>query len=248
MHQCQNYLKKQGLIDVTPSRPLSSAQANVARSHLAKDASALLYTAAVSIADAIRGLQSEFYTWATIKLYYSVFYSARAGLALNDIALVYEGTKPRTWKLQTGETLSKRRGTTHEVILKEFSDTRQNSFYLSQDIDLEKPLDWLRQQREEANYKSPKATEPNAPPHFQKLSSSGIRLTLSAYLSKSGSQYVFDPDHAMLSFPLLFWRDILAEARGSGFPDIVGDDADFLKEAFRDSAGPLADLHRIVGG
>lgn len=243
MHQCQNYLKQLGFIDAIPAHFLNLNQANTARSYLFDDASGLLFTAAVSIADAIRGLRSGFYTWATVKLYYSVFYSARAALALKDVALIYKGTKPHTLKLLPGESLAKKSGTTHEVVLNAFCDSNPSSFYLSQTINQDKPLAWLRQKREEANYKSPKATEPNAPSHFQRIVSIGVGKTLSAYLSMHGPQYAFEPDHAMLSYPLLFWQDTLKEARSRSLPEISSDEIKFLKTAFQDDA-----LRRIVEG
>src|SRR4051812_13923765 len=114
MHRCQSYLENIKLVTLPlQSRVLTGAEANTARGHGREDASSLIYSAGVSIADALRGLRAGFFTWPTVKLYYSVFYNARAALIMRDLALVYVGTKPYTLRLTPGESLRKESGTTH---------------------------------------------------------------------------------------------------------------------------------------
>ena len=108
------------------------------------------------------------------------------------------------------------------------------------------PLDWLRERREEANYNNSRPSEPQAPPHFRFVASKGVRKTTLAYLSGTWDVYVFDPDHAMLAFPLLFWRDILVRSRTAGLGDVVISELEFLRQVLRDENGPLAEVLRVA--
>jgi hypothetical protein len=101
MSRCQSYLEHIGfrppLLGVK-HRQLIAGEAVTLRNCLQDDGGNSLYSAAVSLADALRGLREGFYTWATVKLYYSVFYTARCELALRNTALFYIGGNPvRSW-------------------------------------------------------------------------------------------------------------------------------------------------------
>jgi hypothetical protein len=99
MHKSQNYL----LTSIYPSSPsttliishvLSAIEARKLQSYLKEDAVDYLYSAAVSLGDALCGVTRSLFTWATVKLYYSVFYAMRARLALKGFYLFYIGNRP----------------------------------------------------------------------------------------------------------------------------------------------------------
>jgi len=225
---------------------LNTAEAGILGNCLQDDGAKSLYSAAVSLADALRGLHEGFYTWATVKLYYAVFYTACCQLALRDTALFYIGNTACTIHTSAGARLAKHSGTTHGVVLDLFAQLFPNSPFLSQTIDFQSPLDWLRERREDANYKNSRFVEPNAPAHFRGVARDGVRKATRAYLSRDGMTYSFDTDHAMLAFPLVFWRDTVREARAAGLPDTIAAEIDFLSEAFRDDKGPLSELSRVI--
>jgi hypothetical protein len=250
MSRCQTYLEHIGYLPPLQGvkhRQLIAGEAVTLRNCLQDDGGNSLYSAAVSLADALRGLRDGFYTWATVKLYYAVFYTARCELALRDIALFYIGGKPCTILTSAGATLAPQKGTTHEVVLDQFSRLFPNSPFLSQTIDGKPPLTWLRERRENANYKNARFVEPNDPTHFRGVVTEGVRRATLAYLSPTGlTTYSFDPEHAMLAFPLRFWRDAVSEARAAGLPDTIADEVDFLSKAFSDGSGPLSEIIRVI--
>lgn len=249
MYRCQSYLKQIGYLPPVSGsqyRPLIAGEAGILGNCLQDDAAKSLYSAAVSLADALRGLHEGFYTWATVKLYYAVFYTARCQLALRDTVLFYIDKTPCTIHTSAGAMLAKQKGTTHEVVLDVFARLFPNSPFLSQTIDFQPPLKWLRERREDANYKNARFVEPDTPAHFRGVVKNGVRRATLAYLSTNGMTYSFDPDHAMLAFPLVFWRDTVLETRAAGLPDTIAAEIDFLTAAFSDDNGPLSELNRVI--
>jgi hypothetical protein len=142
--------------------------------------------------------------------------------------------------------LENRSGTTHAVVLDEFARLAPNSPFLSQTIDLQPPLQWLCRRREDANYKNARFEEPNTPEYFRRVAATGVRKAVGAYLGSGGLTYLFDPDHAMLAYPLAFWRDTIRDARAAGLPDTIAAEIEFLGAAFSDATGPLSELNRVI--
>ena len=249
MYRCQSYLEQIGYLPPVRgvhNRLLNASEASTLNNCLEEDGAMSLYSAAVSLADALRGLHEGFYTWATVKLYYAVFYTARCQLALRGTALFYIDKTPCTIHASAGAMFAKQKGTTHGVVLDAFVRLLPNSPFLSQTIDLQPPLEWLRERREDANYKNARFIEPNDPVHFRGVVRDGVRRSTLAYLSTNGMTYSFDPDHAMLAFPLVFWRDTVLAARAAGLPDTIAAEIDFLTTAFSDDNGPLSELNRVI--
>lgn len=207
---------------------------------LADDAAILTNAAAISILDAIRGLQAQFFSWATVKLYYSVFYSFRAILAHNHMCVVYEGSKPRTLHAIAGSVCTKATGTTHKVVIAQFGRVFSTHWLLSQEIALLAAPEWFMRLREEANYGG-RFYEPLCPAHFDALLTNGVRKSVSAYLADR--LFAFDKDHAALAYPL----HALIEARSRTSP-MDDEGADFIRARARDASGPLTELiTRLTG-
>jgi hypothetical protein len=249
MYRCQCYLDQIGYVPPLSGvqhRQLTVGEAGILRNCLQDDGTKSLYSAAVSLADALRGIHEGFYTWATVKLYYSVFYTAICQLALHDTVLFYIGNTPCAIHANAGEMLTKQSGTTHAVVLDLFARLFPNSPFLSQTIDFQPPLKWLRERREDANYKNPRFVEPDSPAYFRGVTKDGVRKATLAYLSTNGMTYLFDTDHAMLAFPLVFWRDTILMARAASLPNTLAAESEFLAVAFSDDHGPLSEINRII--
>ena len=180
--------------------PLEAATLSAA---LRGDAADLYYSGWISFLDALNGIKSGFYTWATVKLYYSVFYSFRASLALGDVCAFHVGRAPFIVVAQPGEVpVSCTESGTHKVVLRSFQSRNPNHQLVSQRIDLDEAVDWFIDKREAANYGDPRFIEPSSGREFDFIAEFGVRKTLNAYLSENSSLYVFDRDHAIIAFPL----------------------------------------------
>jgi len=249
-HQAQAYIST--LLPGTPnastveSYALNLSESNRLLSYLKGDAISYTYSATVSIGDAVLGTRKELFTWATVKLYYSTFYAFRALLAVNGVCIFYIGTKPYCIEAKPGQSARRRDGQTHKVILKEVENRNIEPSLLSQQIDLEEPLEWLMTKRECANYRDAKFCEPNIPNHFKKIVDFGVRRAVEEYLLDTSSLYLFDPDHAILAYPLKVLQVLckyMVSTENFTFRD---EEVSYLCRLFSDQKGPIPEMVSVL--
>ncbi|MGA3309894.1 MAG: hypothetical protein ABSD08_14955 [Xanthobacteraceae bacterium] len=224
--------------------PLTQLEAQILADKLANDSQKSIYSALISVADALRGLEQGFSTWPAVKLYYTTFYAIRALLALEDICLYYVSNK-EYWIECIASSFPARapnrvRGSTHKFVFAVFEQRFPNSPLLSQTIDGEGPFDWLMLKREEANYISARFIEPQENQLFKFVRKHGIRRLCLEYLKDDS--FAFDPDHAILSYPMFLLRHI--RDLGVRGRTCVLDEAEDEKyeRYFADQFGPLQPL------
>jgi hypothetical protein len=239
MLQAQRYVGTQTWSPVA-GHVVTTGEAGALELALAEDARSLFASAAFTFVDALRGIEQKFYSWSTVKLYYSVFYALRSLLAANNFSIVYQGMKPHRIHARSGSVCTKTKGTTHHGVIDLFSTELPNHWLLSQEIDFEPPPKWLMHLREKANYTQAHFWEPDCPPHLRWVESVGIRRALSSYLDDQ-NLFTFDPDHAALAYPL----QALLHAR-SLVPGLSEEDEEFIRPRIADRHGPLAEVLRRV--
>lgn len=254
MHKAQSYFDSI-VIPASFAPPLTTIALNAHQAtnlqlQLYEDARDYLYSAAVSVGDAVQAIQLELYSWATVKLYYSLFYALRSILATSQRAIIYHtnGSKSTPYLLECnpGKSPVKLSGNTHKVVIQQFSNAFPSSFLLSQEIELKKPFTWIMEKREEANYKNARFYEPLRPPFFKGVVSSSMRQTISTYVDDTTGTYAFDPDHAILALPikvLSFAEKSLVSV--SPLLKFSDDDLAFLCGLFRDRHGIIKSAKRI---
>jgi hypothetical protein len=232
------------------TKALTNAEALQLRAALTEDARDALYSGILTIGEAAQGLDRRLFTWATVKLYYSVFYLTRAMLEFGGAGLIYVGKTPYLWKAVAGERPEKRSGTTHAAVLEAFEQVVPGSLLLSQLIGADSPFAWLMARREAANYKVARFTEPSAPAHFRNVDRFGVRRLLSDYIGDDLHLFTFDPDHAMLAFPIETMKlalDALKNAvKSAGASALVAEDATYLASQCFDRNGRIADFQRLI--
>jgi hypothetical protein len=231
--------------------PITHIDAATLEPILKHDASEYFYSATVSTASALLSITTGYYSWATVKLYYSDYYLLRGMLALARLCIFYEGNKPRTLRalpLDLAITPGGRRNaTTHGVVIEAAKTHLGHLVPLSQDIAGENPLDWIRERREEANYWHARCPEPVAPSCMKICERYGIRRLVTDYLSDTRFTYAFDPDHAMLAYNLLLWRHLRDELERAGqFAVIEDEDFTYLRSLFSDRDGPLGPMQQLL--
>jgi len=251
MHQAQRYVD----LHIRPVAPngklslvaLSATQATGLSLALTRDAVDYLYSGTISIGDAVQAVERSLYTWATVKLYYAVFYLSRALLALNGTALVYEGSKPFSVACAPGATPVKRDGPTHKAVLTAFASVLPNTPLLSQPIGATPALEWLMQRREEANYTNARFCEPSAPAHFKVIAHAGVRRSISAYMHDTSYLYTFDPQHAMLAMPIEALKEVIKLFALNGAANLISaDDRRYIASLYCDKTGPLPEIVALL--
>lgn len=208
MHQAQNYIRTKfltgdsispAIIDATT---LSSIQRSGLASCLSEDSAAYLYSAIVSYADAMNGIRGGYYSWATVKLYYSVFYSLRSILSSDDVCLFYIGAKPYSIHVEDEGKAKKESGNTHKVIIKMYESSYQYDPIVTQQIDMQNPLAWLAEKREQCNYKNARFFEPSIPCYYNKIMND-LSVNVRVYFQDLDFLYAFDKDHAIIALPTM---------------------------------------------
>jgi hypothetical protein len=187
---------------------------------LRSDAGDFYYSSWVSFLDAINSVNKGFYTWATVKFYYSVFYAFRASLALDGVCIFHVDRSAYVLSAKPGASPS--------------SSTQQ--------IDLMDAIDWLIAQREFANYGRARFSEPAAGREFDHVSANGVRKSVNAYIADRSLAYAFDPDHAIVAYPLACVLLIGAQLAGAALAKPSEAEQRFLRDRARDQAGLISGL------
>ena len=241
MHQAQAYINSLNWV-LSSDRTLTVSEVTTLQHCLKNDAVDLFYSASLTFAQAITGVEKGAYSWSIVKFYYSVFYALRCYMALDGTTFLYFGTKPRILRASLGEKLIKGQNLTHKMVLKEFCTTNPGRQILLQDIDYKSPLDWLMSQREAANYKNPRFPEPNVPDCLESVVERGVRGAIETYRSDT-NLYWFEKEHAILALPL---KIISMTATHAGLDKCIGiEDLAFLQCQFRDGKGLLPFFGRM---
>lgn len=151
------------------------------------------------------------------------------------------------WKCGAGEVPKKAWGPTHKVALEAFRANLPNHVLISQTIGADDPLDWLMARREAANYKNLRFSEPNAPNHFKIVERYGVRRSMRDYIADHQHVFTFDPDHAMLSFPVAAMREALMNLPKVTGSSLSAEDCSFIARQCYDRAGPVPDFRGLFG-
>jgi hypothetical protein len=219
---------------------MSPPQASSLLSGLHVDAGDYYYSAWITFLDALNGISRGFYTWGSVKAYYSVFYALRAALAEDGVCAFYIGHTQYTVEAKVGSSpISSTESGTHKTVLKAFQVRNPSHLLISQKIDVDEAIDWMMHRREYANYAQSRFGEPECCTEFDYLSQHGLRRTLNAYLNDTKLMYAFDPDHAIIAYPLCVLRAVGGALSMSGRLTISDEERVFLRNSVRDERGSL---------
>lgn len=251
MHKSQSYLvndiyQENSPANLVQSHILSELEAEKLQLNLREDACDYLYSATVSLGDALCGLNRGLFTWATVKLYYSVFYTMRARLAFKGFCIFYIKTSPYSISSVPGKQAQKEKGQTHKVVMQLFRNNNIDPFMLSQPIELKDPIDWLMNLRENANYKIARFAEPEVPKYFMKVKKFGVRRACEEYISDTSTLHLFDPDHAMVAYPISLIRRAFSEFQRENLSIQKKESKSFLNELFSDKKGAFSSLLQVL--
>jgi len=252
MHNAQTYIKNNFVNEtmhhsVVTTSVLNGTMALELDKNLKNDALNYLYSALITYAEAIKGIQNGLYSWATVKLYYSAFYSLRSILSTDSVCVFYLGTKGYTINARQGECPTKAAGTTHKLVMSLFEKKYPSSPFVNQQIDMVDAFQWLMDQRELANYKNGRFSEPDVPVIFEKCNI-GLQNLISAYLADNIYGYCFDNDHAMLALPLEIIKKACESIKNNVVFRFNQSDAIYLKKLLRINSKPVGAFQDLIDG
>lgn len=217
---------------------LTPAQAIGLTTALEEDAKGAIYSAIISFADALSGLQKGYFSWATIKLYYVCFYIAKAAIARRGYSVFYVGKSPMSLQAAAGASPQSRSGNSHTVVTALYKSSVTNGVLNSQPIDGVHAFDWFACRREDINYRNVRFSDPEVPDWFAYVDSYGVRRVVGEYLTDP-TLYAFDSDHSILALPLEALRqESQSRLQFTGL-GLVGAEIETLTRLFADKNGPI---------
>ena len=144
---------------------LTINEAEQLKTLLNKDAVDFFYNGVLSFSEGIDAVFQKRFSWATIKLYYAVYYLIRATLASKEIAILRCRSMfrlvARAGEKPYGST-NRKYNTTHEGTINHYRDMFNFSDrLLSNKIEDNDAYEWLMNAREIVNYRSVSFSEPD---------------------------------------------------------------------------------------
>lgn len=166
------------------------------------------YKGLLSLFESIVSVQEKLFSWATVKIYYSLFYLLRSSLCCKNIAFVRKERDAFYFQNSVGNSPIKVGGlykSDHRASIFLFTHFfKATDFLQSNSIQGKNPYEWVMQNRENVNYKYRTFYEPDILLMWDSISSSidadGIDLWLHNYLNDN--IYSFLEDHAIIALPL----------------------------------------------
>lgn len=184
------------------------------RKLLKQDAYDYLYSAFVSFFNSIQNICENNYSWATVELYYTVYYLLRAKLHLEGYA-IFRATSMYFANIKTGEELkrinSKKHLNTHDGTIKLFEKCFGTSDIIySNTVDCVNSVEWIKGKRELVNYLSVEFKEPGYFPYFEKFNSIDVlKKNTIKIINDNSNTLAFQSEFAILGIPLLLFNEII---------------------------------------
>ena len=188
---------------------LDASKALLLSEDLYEDSKDLYFKGILSLFEALKSIEAGLFSWATIKLYYSVYYFLRSTMASNGVAIIRqrslyhlrasEGEKPVTKN-------GKKYNSDHSGTIMHFIDLFTGSdVLLSQSIEFSDAYNWLMERREQINYRERTFNEPSYSTFWEYIAlqkqAGNLEALLNMYIQ---DKYIlcFQEENAVLALPL----------------------------------------------
>lgn len=187
------------------------------------DAIDFFYNGILSFSEGIDSIFQKRFSWATVKLYYSIYYLIRASLAVRGFALVRCRNICRL-KNAVGEKIIGSNDTkyksTHEGTINHYIDVfSMADRLLSNKIEDHDAYKWMMNAREIVNYKSVSFLEPNCLDiwdFFSKCVDDGTLATELKNLEDDNYVKCFQEEFAVVAIPIMRMKETIADMAAGG--------------------------------
>lgn len=127
-----------------------------------RDAVGYYYNAIVSFAQGLYSFTKKNYSWSTVQLYYSVFYSCRAILGFDKFVIIRKGNLFRIKVAEKEKAQIMKSRNDHKATIDLYIKSYKNTdFLLSNNIDDSDFFTWIANLREITHYRQNHFKEPN---------------------------------------------------------------------------------------
>lgn len=176
------------------------------------------YKSLLSFSEGLSAVLRNNYTWATIKLYYSVYFGLRCSLLCRNIVLVRAEKHIYVFKISSGDQYTKPKGTNdHAATINTYVDLFQKTdFFCSNLIEGKNAYEWMDDSRNIVNYKDGIFHDPDVNEMWEKVKldveTVGIKNVLTKY-NTDKHIYCFLPEYAIFSIPFNRMLTVAQEVR-----------------------------------
>jgi hypothetical protein len=180
----------------------------------AEDARRFVYNACATFLGGLGSFYEQESAWTATKMYYTVFYLARASLCRNH-TVIFHVPKERlghtqfTLRVAIGSKSSAQTEipSTHKLVAALFKAAGYPPFMRGLQIAGHDPLEWLMMQREHWQYRCGRFPDPDFPDCLATLDPRKISQMLEAYSHDKAGVYLADESHSLVSLPfrMLEW-------------------------------------------
>lgn len=126
----------------------------------AHDSTAFYFNSVYTFLQGLKSLSYKSYSWATVQLYYSVFYSCKAILGFNNIGIIRQKGLHKVEIKVGSKAKPLKQDNDHKQTIKCFIDFFPGDFILSNNIDDQNYFEWIQDAREITNYRQQIFQEP----------------------------------------------------------------------------------------
>lgn len=184
---------------------------------LKDDANDFFYNALISFHTAINSTLNRGYSWAAVNCYYTMYYLMRCYINNKEYALFRASKQMYLIKNELNETIEElKKSNTHESTFETFKRLFPRAMILSNDIEAESSIDWIKTVREIINYRARSFLEPVCYDIFQKFSTKDLLLKNIENIITNDT-YVFQPEFAIFGLPLYFFKEVCALNSGNPY-------------------------------
>jgi len=189
---------------------LSSSDVQALKETAKKDAINFFYNGIISFSEGIDSALKKSFSWATVKLYYSIYYLIRASLAAKNIVLLRCKSMYRLELSQNSSpynTGNKRYNTTHEGTINHYRDLYGSAdLLLSNKIDDFDAYEWMMNVREIINYRCATFLEPGHleiwSQYAECIEDNTIVELFDLIISDQRYIYPFQEEYAVIAIPV----------------------------------------------
>lgn len=175
----------------------------------ANDFRSFYFRGVLSFLEALKGLAEERCSWATVKLYYSLYYLLRCELLVRGHDLVRSGSSLFFISLSAGKNfIAMQTSNDHKTTLREYIALfNKTDPLLSNSVGTVNAYQWVEDKRVRVNYKEWSFSEPNIPdfwrvPFTKGFSDATIKDTVQHYLDDIALKDTLLEDHAIFGVPV----------------------------------------------
>ena len=176
------------------------------------DSVSFYFNSLFSFLQALKSIKEKSYSWATVQLYYSVFYSCKAILGFNQIGIIRKNGLNKL-EIKVGEKAKGfKENNDHKQTIKCFMTTYPDSFILSNKIGDQTFFEWIQDAREITNYRQQVFLEPRVHGFLQtiidRIKNRGSYLDLLNLYSANWAIYCFQEDSALIAGPYYLLTEV----------------------------------------